>query len=702
MNTFEKVTLGTPVYDDFDGLYFSIKAIQLYHPEVYENAEIIVLDNNPKGIIGPHIEEFVRKHNQRGNLRYIPLEYPVGTAPAKQKIFEYATREWVVVFDSHVLFPPYSFSYLAKYIEENPDSRDIITGPLLHDDGIGISTHMMWEWRGQNLGTWRTDKRGYNINGEPFEISGSGMGMFAMKKEYWPGFHPAMRGFGAEELYIHEKVRRNNGRAICIPGFRWVHRFSRPKGVPYPLYLWHKVRNYVIAFMDLNLDVQEVHDYFVGGGFFSEENWNILMQNPIANENPPLTPFVAIDAPERQTVEIYTKSKQQNQLSASTQPSTHPEKLTPEKIAEIAKKFDEQAEQMGIPEDVYTKVPLETKIHIMNFNEQQIKNVLQSLAENVKNRKNTQKNNPQKGGCGCKGQKIEARQEVVQLIKGKQHIGELLEVPEGYRSINNEHVQLLKKYVESSKHILAITDDPLGIPVVVLNYMPQDSAFACHYEDQKYVPEFAEIIRIANNSSLTDRTYIFYPGLPAAKDIDTEIDLLILDPINPSYQKIMDIVGPILDKLTGRIIINQANKYAYRSPESQDPRTGILMAAREIRRKAPEWTVVEFNQSGNGMLVMSKLEQDKPKMPSLTVQSKNFLKSLWRHIKTGAQVVSKEVLQERLAKCEICPHLLVTDGKSRCSVCGCYLVDGPGGIGKAMWKYEECPLGYWTADVKNE
>ncbi|GIW59011.1 MAG: hypothetical protein KatS3mg087_0077 [Patescibacteria group bacterium] len=697
MDIFKNVTLGTAVYDDFDGLYFTIKSIQLHHPEVFENAEIIVVDNNPKGIIGPHIEEFVKKHNQRGNMRYVPVEYPVGTAPAKQKIFEHATRDWVVVFDSHVLFPPNSFSYFAKYAEQNPDSKDIITGPLLHDDGIGISTHFMWEWRGQNLGTWRTDKRGYNVNGEPFEISGSGMGLFAMKKEYWPGFHPAMRGFGAEELYIHEKVRKNGGRAICIPGFRWVHRFSRPRGIPYPILMWHKVRNYVIAFMDLGLDIQEIHDYFVGGGFFSEENWNILMSDPIKNENPPPGPPVAVDAPEKPLVENYVKTHKA--VSVEVQNNPQSEALSPEKIVEIAEQFDKRAEQYAIPKEVYTKVPIETKIHIMKFNEQQIDNVMRSLAENVKRRNNALKNENKQGGCGCKGQKIEARQEVVKFIKSKQNIKELLNVPEGYRSITNEHVQILKNLVETSKYILAITDDPLGVPVVVLNYMSEDSAFACHYEDQKYVPEFAEIIRIANNSSLTDRTYIFYPGLPNAKDIDTQIDLLILDPINPSYQKVIDIVAPILDKLTGRIVINQANKYAYRSAESEDPRTGILMAAREIRKRDPEWTVIEFNKSGNGMLVMSKLEQDKPKMPSLKVTGTNFLKSLWRHIKTGAQVVSKEVLEKRLAKCEVCPHLLVKDGKSRCSICGCYLIDGPGGIGKAVWKYEECPLGYWSADT---
>ena len=34
-------------YDDYDGVYFSVQAIRLYHPEVTQHTEIVVLDNHP-------------------------------------------------------------------------------------------------------------------------------------------------------------------------------------------------------------------------------------------------------------------------------------------------------------------------------------------------------------------------------------------------------------------------------------------------------------------------------------------------------------------------------------------------------------------------------------------------------------------------------------------------------------------------------
>lgn len=44
----KKLTIGMATYDDFDGVFFSVQALRMYHPET-EGAEIIVLDNNPEG-----------------------------------------------------------------------------------------------------------------------------------------------------------------------------------------------------------------------------------------------------------------------------------------------------------------------------------------------------------------------------------------------------------------------------------------------------------------------------------------------------------------------------------------------------------------------------------------------------------------------------------------------------------------------------
>ncbi|HOL14355.1 MAG TPA: hypothetical protein PLD61_08275, partial [Bacillota bacterium] len=104
------------------------------------------------------------------------------------------------------------------------------------------------------------------------------------------------------------------------------------------------------------------------------------------------------------------------------------------------------------------------------------------------------------------------------------------------------------------------------------------------------------------------------------------------------------------------------------------------------------------NKEGLGVLVLSRLDVDKPVAPSLKVTVPGFLKAVTKHIMSGAKTVSKQILEQRLSRCEVCPHLIHKDEKMRCSVCGCFLVDGPFGIGKAHWKHEECPLGYWGGE----
>ncbi len=44
-----KLTIGMATYDDYDGVYFSVQALRLYHPEILEEAEILVVRNHPDG-----------------------------------------------------------------------------------------------------------------------------------------------------------------------------------------------------------------------------------------------------------------------------------------------------------------------------------------------------------------------------------------------------------------------------------------------------------------------------------------------------------------------------------------------------------------------------------------------------------------------------------------------------------------------------
>lgn len=175
-----------------------------------------------------------------------------------------------------------------------PDGKgkDYANWVLLAGDGTlnitqcleGCSTQLPWTpWHGhekvlERLGCSRITQ---NVSAEPFDIPGQGLGLFTCRRDKWLGFNEHARGFGGEELYIHEKFRRAGARTLCLPFLRWVHRFARPEGVKYPITQFNKVRNYVLEFNELGMDLEPIHQHFVGGFNFPEAAWKKIVTDPI-------------------------------------------------------------------------------------------------------------------------------------------------------------------------------------------------------------------------------------------------------------------------------------------------------------------------------------------------------------------------------------------------------------------------------------
>ena len=247
------LTIGMAVYKDFDGVYFTIQALRMYQDMT--DTELVVVDN----FGDDHVRDFVQGWAKG---RYILATDAVGTAAPRDRVFQEAAGDAVLCMDSHVLLAPGTVARLREYYRDHPDSVDLIQGPLIYDDLTSLSTHFAPEWRGQMWGTWGTDPRGQDPEGEPFDIPMQGLGIFSCRKAAWPGFNPRFRGFGGEEGYIHEKMRQAGGRTLCLPWLRWLHRFSRPSGVPYPLFIEDKLRNYIIGHSELGLDLAPIIAHF--------------------------------------------------------------------------------------------------------------------------------------------------------------------------------------------------------------------------------------------------------------------------------------------------------------------------------------------------------------------------------------------------------------------------------------------------------
>jgi hypothetical protein len=246
-------------YDDFDGVFFTVQAIRMYQTEVLDDISFLVLDNHPEG---PASNDLKSLDDRIPHLRYFPFRGFRSTA-ARDLIFREADADIVVCLDSHVLLRPGSLRVLLDFFDAKPDSRDLVHGPLLGDslDNV-VGSHFSAEWGGGMYGRWDTDDRAKDPDGPPFEIEMQGLGVFACRRDAWPGFNPRFRGFGGEEGYIHEKVRRSGGRVLCLPALGWAHRFARPSGPPYRPTWEDRVRNYRIGWGELNWDVTAMEAHF--------------------------------------------------------------------------------------------------------------------------------------------------------------------------------------------------------------------------------------------------------------------------------------------------------------------------------------------------------------------------------------------------------------------------------------------------------
>jgi glycosyltransferase involved in cell wall biosynthesis len=247
------LTIGMATYDDFDGVYFSIQALRMYHPILNTiDYEIVVVDNNPTGQHGETVKNFVVNWTQ-GRGRYIPYNDNTSTS-VRNEVFKNAEGKYTICMDCHVLIMGGGIEKLLEYYGQHEDCKDIVQGPLIYDDLVNYSTEFSPEWRGHMYGTWNANKKAYE-DGLPFEIEMMGLGLFSCETKNWLGFNPAFKGFGAEEGYIHEKFRKSGGKAICIPQLKWLHRFNRPDGVKYPLILEDRIWNYFVGWLELTRDV---------------------------------------------------------------------------------------------------------------------------------------------------------------------------------------------------------------------------------------------------------------------------------------------------------------------------------------------------------------------------------------------------------------------------------------------------------------
>ena len=261
-----KLTIGMANWDDPEGAWWTLSSIRMNH--VYgqdQSIELLVVDDMPE----PQAK--LQHVCALANARYVHSGRGQGPARAKDAVWEHAKGDYVLLVDSHVLLATNTIQYLMHGIDMNAVGKDLWCGPLINESGGMVATELLPELRGHFFGVWHV-----NTSPDPVrEIIAHGSAYSFMKRSEYPGFSKHFRGFAGEEVYLHDKVRRNGGKVLFHRALGWCHRFDRfGRQITYALTLNDKMRNYLIAGYECDWNVPQLREYF-GKGLPLEQRLNV-------------------------------------------------------------------------------------------------------------------------------------------------------------------------------------------------------------------------------------------------------------------------------------------------------------------------------------------------------------------------------------------------------------------------------------------
>lgn len=325
-----KLTIGSAVYDDYR-IKDTFQAIRLALMEagLLDQVEFLIVDNKPDSATSELLHDWIA----RCGIRYIQMPGNVGTSGPRQRIFEEAKGDAVLVLDCHVLLPPSAVVKLLAFYDANPGCNDLLTGPNISDKLDNWTTHYNLGWRKEFFGMWATawrapsgeiisavDEYGtcrfVTLDGQPvnvpaewneakygahtklmrdagyvalggnddddFAIPAMGLGLFSCRREAWVNFNPNFRGFGGAEHYIHAKFKQRGNCTRSLGFLKWWHDFTQV-GHRAPSSLHDKLRNTVVGYQELGLPLDEMRKHFVDDQKrITADDWERLIADPLA------------------------------------------------------------------------------------------------------------------------------------------------------------------------------------------------------------------------------------------------------------------------------------------------------------------------------------------------------------------------------------------------------------------------------------
>lgn len=241
-----------PAYGNPEEVWFTLQALRMY--QELDNAELLVVDNEGSEKIKKVVKDCRATYHKYTDQR--------GTGPPRNKLFEVAKGDFVLIMDSHVMLWRDAIKRLRWWVEDNwQDAKNLIHGPLVMSSLESFFTHYLPQWRSEMWGVWppKALKEGELLK-RPIEIGMMGCGVFGCRKDSWLGFHKDCIGFGGVEGVIHEKYRKHGRKVLSLPFLKWLHFFGSKHS--FPVVREEKIKNFLLGFEEVGLDTKPLYEHF--------------------------------------------------------------------------------------------------------------------------------------------------------------------------------------------------------------------------------------------------------------------------------------------------------------------------------------------------------------------------------------------------------------------------------------------------------
>ncbi|OWK38122.1 CmcI family methyltransferase [Fimbriiglobus ruber] len=253
----------------------------------------------------------------------------------------------------------------------------------------------------------------------------------------------------------------------------------------------------------------------------------------------------------------------------------------------------------------------------------------------------------------------------------------------------NEHVAMLREYASRCKHVTEFGKRH-GVSTVGLLHAQPETLVSINPAPYPEVPILEKL------RGKTD--FRFTAGDSPEADI-APTDMLFLDTVHTKARLAAELekYAPLVGSY---IALHDTLLYG---EKGSDGGPGLLHAVRDFIREHPEWTVVYSATNNNGLMVLSRRDEDRQKPPGFWAKANNFRKHLTAHLAAGAPTTPPDEQSKRLELCLLCPIRAGGDGDEFkpndpgvCTACGCPILK------KIAWAEQNCPLGKWAAVKRPE